>query len=340
MRGIGTPAEALFQVLEVEEHPFRFDVRVVRVGVDETADHELEQGFSEERLAAEGYVEGRDKHQGEEAQNRKGAARVSGGSVERQRCSDERHHDKKHRCGREQTEADEDGDEDPRDDGGSGAACSGDRRRVTRATAGTTAVRATRQRSSGSENAGCTAGRRSLHAATVWRLGSPAEAAPGRACERPGDRSEPIPRQGPARARGLVGKSRSFHLRSLLNWNQQRDLNILAPTFIEAPTGSRIALEYFADDFADGASPVLAVRLQEIFGWMDTPAVNDGRTRVTLHLLSPARRPVQVTQDLRSFWMKTYPEVRKELRARYPRHSWPDDPLTAPPSRGPNRRGT
>jgi len=279
MRGIGTPAEALFQVLEVEEHPFRFDVRVVRVGVDETADHELEQGFSEERLAAEGYVEGRDKHQGEEAQNRKGAARVSGGSVERQRCSDERHHDKKHRCGREQTEADEDGDEDPRDDGGR---------------------------------------------------------SPGRACERPGDRSEPIPRQGPARARGLVGKSRSFHLRSLLNWNQQRDLNILAPTFIEAPTGSRIALEYFAD----GASPVLAVRLQEIFGWMDTPAVNDGRTRVTLHLLSPARRPVQVTQDLRSFWMKTYPEVRKELRARYPRHSWPDDPLTAPPSRGPNRRGT
>lgn len=120
-----------------------------------------------------------------------------------------------------------------------------------------------------------------------------------------------------------------------LDWNQQRELNRLAPTFIEAPTGSRIALQYFSD----GASPVLPVRLQEIFGWLDTPTVNDGRTPVTLHLLSPARRPVQVTQDLRSFWTKTYPEVRKELRSRYPRHSWPDDPLTADPIRGPKRRG-
>ena len=119
-----------------------------------------------------------------------------------------------------------------------------------------------------------------------------------------------------------------------LDWNQQRALNSLAPTFIEAPTGSKIALQYFAD----GSSPVLAVRLQEIFGWLDTPTVNDGRTRVTLHLLSPARRPVQVTQDLRSFWTNTYPEVRKELRSRYPRHSWPDDPLTATPVRGPKRR--
>ena len=123
-------------------------------------------------------------------------------------------------------------------------------------------------------------------------------------------------------------------LTTTLDWNQQRDLNALAPAFIEAPTGSRIALQYFSD----GASPVLAVRLQEIFGWLDTPTVNDGRTRVTLHLLSPARRPVQVTQDLRSFWTSTYPEVRKELRSRYPRHSWPDDPLTADPIRGPKRR--
>jgi len=113
-----------------------------------------------------------------------------------------------------------------------------------------------------------------------------------------------------------------------------RTLETLAPVFIEAPTGSRIALEYRED----GSAPVMAVRLQEIFGWLDTPTVNDGRTRVTLHLLSPARRPVQVTQDLRSFWINTYPEVRKELRARYPRHSWPDDPLTASPVRGPKRR--
>jgi len=125
-------------------------------------------------------------------------------------------------------------------------------------------------------------------------------------------------------------------LQQLLDWNQQRELNRLAPTFIEAPTGSRIALDYFTD----GSSPVLPVRLQEIFGWLDTPTVNDGRTAVTLHLLSPARRPVQVTQDLRSFWRTTYAEVRKEMRARYPRHSWPEDPLGADPIRGPKRRGT
>jgi len=141
----------------------------------------------------------------------------------------------------------------------------------------------------------------------------------------------------------LASRSRADLLRidatpallAILDWNQQRELNTLAPTYLEAPTGSRIELQYFPD----GSPPVLAVRLQEIFGWLDTPTVNDGRTRVTLHLLSPARRPVQVTQDLRSFWANTYPEVRKELRARYPRHSWPDDPLTAAPVRGPKRRG-
>jgi ATP-dependent helicase HrpB len=125
-------------------------------------------------------------------------------------------------------------------------------------------------------------------------------------------------------------------LAAILDWNQQRELKTLAPVTMEAPTGSKIELEYFAD----GSSPVLAVRLQEIFGWLDTPTVNEGRTRVTLHLLSPARRPVQVTQDLRSFWAHAYPEVRKELRSRYPRHSWPDDPLTATPTRGPKRRRT
>jgi ATP-dependent helicase HrpB len=140
----------------------------------------------------------------------------------------------------------------------------------------------------------------------------------------------------------VVSRSRADLLRidtagaltAILHWNQLRELNTLAPSTIEAPTGSKIELQYFAD----GSSPVLAVRLQEIFGWVDTPTVNDGRTRVTLHLLSPGRRPVQVTQDLRSFWTNTYPEVKRELRARYPRHSWPDDPLTATPTRGPRRR--
>lgn len=145
------------------------------------------------------------------------------------------------------------------------------------------------------------------------------------------------PQLATARSRAdLLRLDTSAALAGLLDWNQQRALNLLAPTTIEAPTGSKIALEYVPD----GASPVLPVRLQEIFGWLDTPTVNDGRTPVTLHLLSPARRPVQVTQDLRSFWRTTYAEVRKEMRARYPRHSWPEDPLSAEPIRGPRRRGT
>ncbi len=141
----------------------------------------------------------------------------------------------------------------------------------------------------------------------------------------------------------LVSRSRADLLRieaagalaAILDWNQKRELDTRAPLSIEAPTGSKIELQYFED----GSSPVLAVRLQEIFGWLDTPTVNEGRTPVTLHLLSPARRPVQVTQDLRSFWTNTYPEVRRELRSRYPRHSWPEDPLSATPVRGPRRRG-
>lgn len=124
-------------------------------------------------------------------------------------------------------------------------------------------------------------------------------------------------------------------LTATLDRKQQQRLDRLAPRFVEAPTGSRIELQYSPD----GAPPVLAVRLQEIFGWLDTPTVDEGRVRVTLHLLSPARRPVQVTQDLRSFWKTAYAEVRKEMRARYPRHSWPEDPLGAAPIRGPKRRG-
>jgi ATP-dependent RNA helicase HrpB len=113
-----------------------------------------------------------------------------------------------------------------------------------------------------------------------------------------------------------------------------RRLEAWAPSNLRVPSGSRLRLEYPGD----GRPPELAVRLQEVFGWLETPAVNDGRTRVTLRLLSPAFRPVQVTQDLRSFWTSTYPEVRKELRARYPKHAWPEDPLTAAPVRGARRR--
>ncbi len=118
-------------------------------------------------------------------------------------------------------------------------------------------------------------------------------------------------------------------LRSRLTHRQLTQLDALAPAHIEVPSGSQIQLVYSPD----GTPPVLAVKLQEMFGRADTPLVNDGRTKVMLHLLSPARRPIQVTQDLRSFWTNTYPIVRKELRGRYNKHPWPEDPWNAPPTR-------
>jgi len=93
------------------------------------------------------------------------------------------------------------------------------------------------------------------------------------------------------------------------------------------PSGQSRRLEYTPD-----GPPVLAVKLQELFGLIDTPRVGSGRIPVTLHLLSPAGRPIQVTQDLKGFWERTYPEVKKELKGRYPRHPWPDDPWTAKPT--------
>lgn len=123
-------------------------------------------------------------------------------------------------------------------------------------------------------------------------------------------------------------------LKSILPWELQAKVDALAPPRVEVPTGSLIRLNY-SDD---GASPVLEVRLQEMFGLLDTPTVNEGRTKVVLHLLSPGYKPVQVTQDLRSFWQNTYHEVRKELRRRYPKHSWPEDPWTATPVRGAKRK--
>jgi ATP-dependent helicase HrpB len=115
-------------------------------------------------------------------------------------------------------------------------------------------------------------------------------------------------------------------LRALLSRSQQDALDRLAPTHVIVPSGSHIRVNYAED------VPVLAVRLQEMFGCKDTPRIANGMVPVMLHLLSPAKRPVQVTKDLASFWAKTYPEVRKELRGRYPKHHWPDDPLAAPPT--------
>lgn len=125
-------------------------------------------------------------------------------------------------------------------------------------------------------------------------------------------------------------------LNAWLDYAQQQQLARLAPTHLDVPSGSRVALTYTAD----GAPPVLAVKLQELFGLTQTPAVNDGRNGVSLHLLSPGRRPIQVTQDLAGFWARTYAEVRKELKGRYPKHPWPDDPLAAPPTARAKPRGT
>jgi ATP-dependent helicase HrpB len=114
----------------------------------------------------------------------------------------------------------------------------------------------------------------------------------------------------------------------MLTWEQRKRLDELAPTHLEVPSGSRIRVDY-----ADPAAPVLAVKLQEVFGWHDTPRLAGGKVPVTLHLLSPAQRPVQVTKDLANFWRTGYFEVRKDLRGRYPKHPWPDDPLTATPTK-------
>lgn len=110
-----------------------------------------------------------------------------------------------------------------------------------------------------------------------------------------------------------------------LSWEQQQLLNELAPEKLQVPSGSKIRIEYFAN----GAAPVIAVRLQEVFGMEDTPTVNAGKTKTVLHLLSPGYKPVQVTSDLRSFWNSTYHEVKKELQRRYPKHAWPEDPWSA-----------
>lgn len=117
-------------------------------------------------------------------------------------------------------------------------------------------------------------------------------------------------------------------LKGLLTWEQQRRLEEGAPTHLSVPSGSRIRLEYGPD-----GPPVLAVKLQEMFGQADTPRVAFGRVPVVIHLLSPAQRPIQVTQDLKSFWNNVYPQVKKELKGRYPRHPWPDDPWNAMPTR-------
>ncbi|WP_223525599.1 ATP-dependent helicase HrpB [Pseudomonas sp. A-B-26] len=123
-------------------------------------------------------------------------------------------------------------------------------------------------------------------------------------------------------------------LRNILPWPLQQQLQEMAPTHITVPSGTSVRLDY------SEVPPILAVRLQELFGLADTPCIAAGRQTLKLHLLSPARRPVQVTQDLANFWRSTYAEVKKDLKGRYPKHYWPDDPLVAEATARAKPRGT
>jgi ATP-dependent helicase HrpB len=122
-------------------------------------------------------------------------------------------------------------------------------------------------------------------------------------------------------------------LLALLSWQQRELMDRAAPTHFTAPSGSRVPIDY-----ADPDAPTIAVRLQEMFGCATTPTILNGRVSLTLQLLSPAQRPVQVTRDLAGFWRNTYFDVRKDLRGRYPKHEWPEDPLAATPTARARRR--
>ena len=130
-------------------------------------------------------------------------------------------------------------------------------------------------------------------------------------------------------------------LKATLDWSLRQRVDALAPTRITVPSGMERRIGYAFDDEANApVAPVLAVKLQELFGLADTPRIAEGRVPLTLHLLSPGGRPLQVTQDLKGFWQRTYPEVKKEMKGRYPKHPWPDDPHTATATHRAKPRGT
>ncbi|MHA7853926.1 ATP-dependent helicase HrpB [Marinobacter shengliensis] len=131
----------------------------------------------------------------------------------------------------------------------------------------------------------------------------------------------------------LAGINLVQALSALLDYPQQQQLDELAPRSLTIPTGQNVTLDYCAEN-----GPVLAAKLQALFGWTETPKVAGGRVPVVIHLLSPAQRPLAVTADLASFWQNAYPEVRKDMRGRYPKHPWPDDPLTAEAQQGTKKR--
>ena len=146
--------------------------------------------------------------------------------------------------------------------------------------------------------------------------------------------------EGKTRLDALDAGAFANALHGLLDWSQRRDVDRLAPVRIAVPSGMERPVTYAVDGDGTPRPPVLPAKVQELFGLADTPRIADGRVPVLLHLLSPAGRPLQVTADLRSFWDTTWPEVRKEMKGRYPKHPWPDDPWTAPATHRAKRRGT
>jgi ATP-dependent helicase HrpB len=134
---------------------------------------------------------------------------------------------------------------------------------------------------------------------------------------------------------GIGADTLSEALHALLPWPLQRRLEAEAPTHFEAPTDSRIPIDYGAEE-----GPVLAIRVQELFGLKAHPAIAGGRVPLVLHLLSPAHRPIQITRDLPGFWRGSWAAVRADMRGQYPKHPWPEDPVSAPPTRRAKPRGT
>ena len=124
-------------------------------------------------------------------------------------------------------------------------------------------------------------------------------------------------------------------LATLLPWHLQRRLEAEAPTHFEAPTGNRHAIDY-----ETAGAPALHIRVQELFGLRQHPSIANGKLPLTLHLLSPARRPIQITRDLPGFWNGSWAAVKAEMKGRYPRHPWPEDPASAAPTARAKPRGT
>ena len=140
---------------------------------------------------------------------------------------------------------------------------------------------------------------------------------------------------GKTRLDALSEEELTNALKSLVDWNARQQVDTHAPQRITVPSGMERAIRY-----AENAPPILAVKLQELFGLATTPRIANNRVPLTLHLLSPGGKPLQITQDLQSFWERTYPEVKKEMKSRYPRHPWPDDPWNATATHRAKPRGT